>query len=258
MTKKIWFWVALVTAYVMGLFLFGKPLFFFLPEDRFQTGVRVLIAITLGFVMWKFIPNAWSRVVTRPTANRMLVVGIVCFMVLWPVYRMNELGDLKITLLLGYFLSSMLVGLAEEFVSRGVVFGLCERVNVWWAAGVSSVSFGVMHFLNLRGGADLGGVVVLVIGATGFGMLMAGVMVYSGTIWIPIAVHGLYNFPMVQFSGDGDGGGIVTVRFVLMFTFTMLVQISVGLGLIWLSKHEPVRIKRLLVRFKLIDEVERV
>jgi membrane protease YdiL (CAAX protease family) len=45
----------------------------------------------------------------------------------------------------------------------------------------------------------LGGVVVLVIGATGFGMLMAGVMVYSGTIWIPIAVHGLYNFRWCSF-----------------------------------------------------------
>ena len=99
---------------------------------------------------------------------------------------------------------------------------------------------------------------MLVIGATGFGMLMAGVMVYSGTIWIPIAVHGLYNFPMVQFSGVGDGGGKITVRFILMFTFTMLVQILVGLALVWLGNYEPVRIKRLLLRLKLIDEVEHV
>jgi len=254
MTKTIWFWVAVVTVYVTALFQVGEYLFFFLPEARLQTAARVLIVISLGFVMWKFIPSAWGRVVSRPTGNRMLVVGFISLAVLAPVYGGNELGDLKVSLLLNYFVGSMLVGVAEEFVSRGVVFGLCERANVWWAVGVSSVSFGSLHFMNLRGGADFGGVVVLVITAACFGVLMAGMMVFSGTIWVPVVVHGLYNFPLAQFSGDGDGGGIITARFIVFFTVIGLAQIAVGLALVWYSDHEPVRIKRLMVRWKLIKD----
>jgi membrane protease YdiL (CAAX protease family) len=95
---------------------------------------------------------------------------------------------------------------------------------------------------------------VLVITAACFGVLMAGMMVFSGTIWVPVVVHGLYNFPLAQFSGDGDGGGIITARFIVFFTVIGLAQIAVGLALVWYSDHEPVRIKRLMVRWKLIED----
>jgi hypothetical protein len=83
---------------------------------------------------------------------------------------------------------------------------------------------------------------------------MAGMMVFSGTIWVPVVVHGLYNFPLAQFSGDGDGGGIITARFIVFFTVIGLAQIAVGLALVWYSDHEPVLIKRLMVRWKLIED----
>jgi hypothetical protein len=56
-------------------------------------------------------------------------------------------------------------------------------------------------------------------------------------------------------AGDGDGGGIITARFIVFFTVIGLAQIAVGLALVWYSDHEPVRIKRLMVRWKLIDDV---
>jgi hypothetical protein len=127
MTKTIWFWVAVVTVYVTALFQVGEYLFFFLPEARLQTAARVLIVISLGFVMWKFIPSAWGRVVSRPTGNRMLVVGFISLVVLAPVYGGNELGDLKVALLLNYFIGSMLVGVAQELTRK-----VRENIKVDW------------------------------------------------------------------------------------------------------------------------------
>jgi hypothetical protein len=60
MTRLSWFWVALVTAYVVALFQFSDVVFAFVPEGHYNSATRVVLGLTLGVVMWKFLPRAWG------------------------------------------------------------------------------------------------------------------------------------------------------------------------------------------------------
>jgi hypothetical protein len=63
----------------------------------------------------------------------MLVVGFISLAVLAPVYGGNELGDLKVALLLNYFIGSMLVGVAQELTRK-----VRENIKVDWSVREST------------------------------------------------------------------------------------------------------------------------
>ena len=255
MSRLSWFWVALVTAYVVALFQLSDVVFAFVPGGHYNSATRVVLGLTLGVVMWKFLPRAWGRVVVRPSKDRLLVVGVIGSLYLAPVYGGNELGKLSMLVLLGYVLGVSLVGIAEEFLSRGVVFALCEGRSISWAVAVSSITFGAMHFMNLQGGDDLDTVVVQVFGASAIGVMLAGLMIFSRSIWVPIIFHALYNLPFAQFDSVNTGHSAIPISYLIWLVSSALLQIATGVLLIYFADREPVAIKRWLVKFKLIEEV---
>ncbi len=73
--------------------------------------------------------------------------------------------------------------LVEEVLFRGVLFrGLRSRMRFVWAAGLSSLLFGLMHGL---------GILLVATGLVGF--FCAWVYERSGSLWTAIATHAAFN-----------------------------------------------------------------
>ncbi len=88
----------------------------------------------------------------------------------------------------GFYGVSLTAGVVEEIVFRGfVLWYLTAFMPVWAAILVSSIAFGLAHsYQGIQG-----------IGRTaGAGAVLAVLFVVSGSIWLPIAVHALFD--MIQ------------------------------------------------------------
>lgn len=253
MGKRNLVWVALTLAVAYSLFEFSDILFFFVPDDHQNTAVRITLITCSGYAMWRWLPNAWVWLRTKPTLGKMAVAGLILTSELAPMYHDSGLEDLTVSVFLSYLLGAILVAVAEELLSRGVIFGLCESGTVWRTFTVSSITFGGLHFMNLGNGADLGQVVFQVINAAAFGALAVGLMLYTGSIWVPIFLHTFHNLPLAQF----DNSNLSHLAIPMTRIFSLLISSSftvfVAALLVYYSTHEPVVIKRWLVKLQLID-----
>ena len=116
------------------------------------------------------------------------------------------------------FVFSIFIGIEEDFFARGFIYGALERYGVWFAALVSSGLFGLSHLTNILWGHQSAAFTIAqAVNAGAFGFLAVGLMLYSGSIWVPILMHGLADLPM-QFdtqtqyvkmvTGQGDWVGV--------------------------------------------------
>lgn len=93
----------------------------------------------------------------------------------------------------------LLVGLAEEYVFRGIMVGLFLKVlhnNVFGAVIGSSIMFGSIHFINLKS-LPIGYVSGQVIFAAAIGILFGTIYIKTHNLTIVILLHALRDmFPM--------------------------------------------------------------
>jgi len=93
----------------------------------------------------------------------------------------------------------LLVGLAEEYIFRGVLIGLFLKVthnNAFGAVIGSSIMFGLIHTMNLKA-LPIGYVSAQVIFAAAIGILFGTIYIKTHNLGIVIALHALRDmFPM--------------------------------------------------------------
>lgn len=114
----------------------------------------------------------------------------------WNTYYNSETPTL---LLFG--LSTLAVGVVEEFIFRGTIFPLCINAfkiaqrPILIGAILSSSLFGIVHFINLFSQPDnLIGITSQVFFALSIGVFFSGLMVRTENIILPAFIHALVNF----------------------------------------------------------------
>ena len=159
-----------------------------------ERAVSTLIAI---LAMRIFYPRALVRIRQRVTTKRLLiVVAIIAFFALPPL-RHSGLSSQSGSLIIKGFVFALFIGIDEEFFSRGFIFAAFEEYGVSAAAILSSLHFGTLHLGNaLWGGQSLSYTSAQVLSAAAVGYLLAGLMLFTGSIRIPILLHGLIDTPM--------------------------------------------------------------
>mgnify|MGYP004465572431 FL=1 len=118
-----------------------------------------------------------------------------------------ENGVLQPAVRICTFLVSMaMVGVAEEFLFRGVVaetllehFGT-SRTGVWKACLLSGVLFGAAHLTNILGSAVFG-VLMQCVFAASLGTLFAAVYFRTGNIWVTVFLHGAMDITSMLIGG---------------------------------------------------------
>lgn len=94
-----------------------------------------------------------------------------------------------------YILSMLFVGFLEEIIFRGFLFKAMAENNLKSAIIVSSITFGIGHFVNLinGSGAELIPNICQVVSAVAIGYLFVALFYKTKSLWTPIITHGVLN-----------------------------------------------------------------
>jgi len=122
-------------------------------------------------------------------------------------------------------MNTMLVGLSEEWMFRGVLFqGLRSRLALWPAILLTSVLFGAVHIMNVFTTGQLGEALVQAVAAFMSGMVMIAMLIRTGSIWVPIVYHSLWDFgTFVVSAGSAASGPPIDVTQGWNWTIPMLM-----------------------------------
>ena len=131
-----------------------------------------------------------------------------------------------------YFIGMFTVGVAEEFLFRGVIaqtllehFGT-SRAGVWKACLLSGLYFGAAHLTNLTGSAPLG-VLMQCVFAASLGTLLAAVYFRTGNIWVTVFIHAAMDITSMLIGGLY--GTETVADSISTYDITMLTSIAVYL-----------------------------
>ncbi len=127
------------------------------------------------------------------------------------------------------------VALEEELWTRGLVLESMRWRGTTAAVVLSSLWFGLLHTLNLLSGQPFTATVAQVGFATAFGLAVAAVRVRFGTLWLPIALHALYDLGILLRGNEVTG---VTWRQLVFF----LAVVAMPLALFGLFLARPSKV----------------
>lgn len=190
-----------------------------------------------------------------------LLINGTIFTVLWATGLYSILGrspHFYPLLVLGL---SLCVGIFEETVFRGLLFGLIERrVGTGWALNISSVLFGLAHLGNPDGIPLSCKLMRALAVAVGAGLALGGAYLWTRRLWMPIALHAGWNFLAFTLS---NGLNLPNVSAYMMhypltlteYLPTTLVPAAVGVFLLraairrgeWRSAGETAKVNRSVI-----------
>lgn len=199
-----------------NLFVTDKPLR--------RVGALLLTLVVLGAYS-AYVRIMEKRAVTELSgrhAARELGVGLVLGALLFSVTIgiLAAVGVFQITgnngwqIILAVLPASILAGVLEEILIRGVVFRILEQwLGSWIALAISAAIFGALHLLNP--GATLLNAAAISIEA---GVLLAAAYMLTRRLWLCIGTHIAWNFTQggifsVAVSG-GESKGLLQSRMV--------------------------------------------
>ncbi|MBR2612472.1 MAG: CPBP family intramembrane metalloprotease [Clostridia bacterium] len=193
--SPLWFALAWIIAYCVLMSVADAVSAWIGVEKCVTLAVGVLLsAVLFLFLMKNKLLCDFGLCAPKSSLKSMLYYIPVLAMLstnLW--YGIAWNGEaLKTTL---YILSMLCVGFLEEVIFRGLLFGVLRHENEKVAVLVSSVTFGAGHIINLvnGSGAELLPNLLQVIYATVAGFMFVMMYVKSGSLWVPIAAHGIFN-----------------------------------------------------------------
>jgi len=108
--------------------------------------------------------------------------------------------DFLLMVLLGF----VLVGFSEELMTRGLLLVGARgqyRELISWA--ISTGCFALMHGLNALNGQDLGTTATQVVSTFGSGTLLYFARRVSGTLFLPMVMHALFDSTLTIHAGPG-------------------------------------------------------
>lgn len=140
---------------------------------------------------------------------------------------------------------SLLVGFVEEGLFRGVMVRALYPRGIWMAALVSGVLFGLVHAVNIPLGYNAQATgLQIVYAATFYGFASAALVIYTGTIWPIVLIHGLTDFVAWLQSGATLATTGVTTADVVSTAVISVLGIGYGVLLLVLSKRRSQVVKR--------------
>ena len=154
-------------------------------------------------LIWIFAPQALVRIKVKISKTGMKDLALILTAYFAAGLLLLREPGLPLWLIIDGGIFALFIGLDEEFFGRGFVFGTLEKFGVEIAMAGSAVFFGLQHFANYLSGNDSFNYVLgHMVSAAGFGYLMAAVLVMTGSIWVPVFLHGVADYRWVLMAPD--------------------------------------------------------
>jgi membrane protease YdiL (CAAX protease family) len=120
-------------------------------------------------------------------------------------YRFDGINSPALSTMLIPLAELLLVGLAEEMMFRGVIFGVTERsLGARWAVWISALVFGLAHLPNE------GTTVLAVAVICAYGVLQAVLYLKTRLLWVCIGTHIAWNYCISQLFSSTVSGHAAT------------------------------------------------
>ena len=185
-----------------------------------KQAVEAVITVALGLAVYKFAIRhlgatprddlQGSDLLRNLTFGILVGAGLMTLVVaiaaLTGSYRILECCSTT-DLASDLFLAAVMPGFMEELLFRGILFRWIEEFGGSWAAlVVTSALFGLVHIMNPN--ATWFSSVAIAIEA---GILLGGAYMLTRSLWMPIGLHGAWNFTQgyifdVPVSGHAENG----------------------------------------------------
>jgi len=135
-----------------------------------------------------------------------LLVGLGLFSIiiaiLWALGYYRVTGMNSWLVLIPAIVANVPSGFIQEVIFRGVVFRITrESLGMWWALGISSILFGLIHILSAT--ATLQSVVAITLEA---GVLLGAAYMLTKRLWLPIGIHVAWDLANDGIFGVGSSG----------------------------------------------------
>lgn len=129
---------------------------------------------------------------------------------------------------------ALMAGLGEEMFIRVLPISVMMRdwmdeKHIIFISYSTAVIFGIIHFMNIGGGASLEITLIQVLSATGIGVMFAAFYLRTGNILLCMILHTVHDMLALMLVGTTDNMGIVKN----LSTFDAITSIIIGVvGLI--------------------------
>lgn len=191
--------------------------------------IPVVLSVLCAIVVISVL-RQWPQIIheDHPVRGWVWVVPIVLVVAAFGVMDYENLGVIDSGLLVATVVTSLLVGVGEELMFRGVTVqalrdnGMTEhRVALW-----SSVIFGLVHITNIVTEGPQAIVQVIVVSFSGFFFYLSYRV--SGTIVVPILLHALWDFSLFSHNvGDPDPSAQARQGIPMLANIVLLVILFV-------------------------------
>lgn len=132
------------------------------------------------------------------------------------------------------FIAAMVaVGIAEEFIFRGIILNLFidkfgrTKKGVLGAIIISSIMFGCAHMSNVFSGISLKGAFIQAMGTIMLGALLAAVYLRTRNIWVVAILHAFMDFSSLI--GAGLFGVSSFTSQVNQYSYVKLISVAIYL-----------------------------
>lgn len=216
---SIWKWIPeLVLGAVIFIVLYGisQWVLDLAPvASKFIVIPVAAIVLLMLFIAWtRLFEGKWRfDLVAKKTSGYLsagMLIGFVYFMltagILYifgcysPLYASPDWFAISLNLFFFFF-----VACGEEVIFRGILFRMIdERFGMWWALCISALLFGFVHIF--QPGSSIWSSLAIAVEA---GVLLGVAFKYSGSLWLPIGIHWIWNFAqgnVFGFSVSGNNG----------------------------------------------------
>lgn len=202
--------VGIVVCLVYGVVLVGLQRLSGIPytdiassESNLRKGALIPVAVCMAalLVILAVTGRLADAFTYAPRSESIWLWAIPVVFVVGVVLRLarNDWGRVGPRFVVVALATSILVGISEELLVRGYFVNVLQAqgLSAVWVAVVSSVLFGVIHGLNALNGQDAKTTVTQVVLSALLGLGLFACLAVSGTLWLPIAMHALFDFSLL-------------------------------------------------------------
>lgn len=184
-------------------------------------------------------------------SRKALIITLPCLLIAVnnaPIIALIS-GSARVTentvFVLVYAIKCLYIGLFEECAFRGVFFPLIltrtgkDAKGIFLGIILSSALFGLIHLLNLFGGAGFGATMLQIGYSFLVGGMMSFVLIKTGSIWPCVFLHAIYDFGGYLISTAGEGVLWDTPTVVITAVLTIIVAAYI-IFMLFKTKEEEV------------------
>ncbi|MBM6872337.1 CPBP family intramembrane glutamic endopeptidase [Lactobacillus crispatus] len=207
--------VVLTVVYILR----GKILFFLGPSflnsgngKLLQAIVSLVIALICAHFANKFAGKSFKVFIKRIEQGKVrwltaLFCVIVFILYLAKASQWVQVMHKSVMSIITILLLAVAAGLCEEFLFRDLLFNLFTKILskrryvLLWSAILSSICFGLAHFVNLAR-QDFVVTFQQVIAVTSIGLMLCTIRILTNNMWLNVIMHIAFDISPLVVTGD--------------------------------------------------------